>query len=158
MPLLRVHLSKRPLLIMGTLNNLLSTRYMSLLSILFLLKQSLPVTNRARYAMNDFFKDPECISGAQWQTKRLGARCAVRHARRAPCDGSKCDNWLHMKPYPISCRDAVGHDSCARYRMFGHRLGPSRAVQRARQRLPCPAHSSLARRRAPAALRERIVW
>jgi len=39
-----------------------------------------------------------------------GARCAVRHARRAPCDGSKCDNWLHMTPYPISYRDAVVHD------------------------------------------------
>ena len=61
-------------------------------------------------AMNEFVKDPEFISGAQWQTQRLGARCAVKHARRAPCDGSKCDNWLHMTPYPISYRDAVVHD------------------------------------------------
>jgi len=40
----------------------------------------------------NFSKGSEFLASAQWQTQCVGGRCAVRHAQRAPCDGSKCDN------------------------------------------------------------------
>ena len=40
----------------------------------------------------NFSKGSEFLASAQWQAQRVGGRCAVRHAQRAPCDGSECDN------------------------------------------------------------------